>query len=935
MSTTKETIIHKTKPQEVLTELSKTIGKPYNDFKFLLQALKEVLFENGEEDMAKQIPFVNDIDYESTTSFSHQHIQLFSIIFQLFNITEINYAVQRRRTKENEDLASINGLWACHLKQLKDMGATAKQIAATLPNIRIEPVLTAHPTEAKRATVLEHHRELYVLFVQRENTTFSNIEQQGIRENIKSTLYKLWKTGEIFIEKPDVASELRNVLHYFTNVFPEIVPLLDRRLVHAWEETGFDKTTLYNKNAFPRLRFGDWVGGDRDGHPFVTSDVTKYALEQLRLHALIVLRRKLLKLVRSLSFKLSIHESPAMLQERILTLAEEMGTAGSTALQRNKGEAFRQFLGLMIARLPLYTARGHATAIRDFPEAYATPKDLHDDLDILKQSLLEYGAKTVALQDVHDMMRLVSIFGFHLASLDIRQNSTFHDAAVSQLLDSAGLSGKKFLTSDEGWRVNFINGELASLRPFSHPKAQLQTEAKAVIEAHQTVERYISKYGVQGIGSFIVSMTRSLSDLLAVYLLARESGLLIETETGIVCRVPVVPLFETIEDLEAAPDILDRFLSHPFTKRTLTHIQVVRGDAYPVQQVMIGYSDSNKDGGILASQWGLHKAQSALSAVGEKHGITIRFFHGKGGSISRGAGPVNQFIAALPHSSLKGDIRLTEQGETIEQKYAHKINAAFNLELLMAGTLAKTIENDLNERKPHPMADTLDWMAQTSRKTYAKLLNEEGFMSFYRQATPIDAIESSKIGSRPARRTGAHTLKDLRAIPWVFSWSQCRYNITAWFGVGTTLEVMARQKPDEYKALQKALYTDPLINNLFTNVDTNLFVTDENIMRRYAGLVGDVQIRDKFLDIFLKELGLVRKHLDGLFDEAYKEKKRKLQHAVELRSMLVLPIHRKQTALLKEWRVAKNEGMEEEAEGILLSLLLTINAISSAMGYTG
>ncbi|NJO03667.1 MAG: phosphoenolpyruvate carboxylase [Bacteroidia bacterium] len=716
MTLVKENPSQKINLKEMVAQLPDEISKPYQDFEFLLQALKEVLHENGEEDIARQIPFVNDTDYDAETSLSHQHIQLFSILFQLLSITEINAEVQRRRSQENQAIVAVSGLWAWHFQNLKKLGANAEKIAEVLPNTRVEPVLTAHPTEAKRATVLEHHREIYVLVVQRENTMFSKLEQQDIREKIKNTLYKLWKTGEIFLEKPDVASELRNVLHYFTNVFPEIVPILDNRLVQAWESAGFEKDLLYNKQAFPRLRFGDWVGGDRDGHPFVTSEVTEYTLRQLRLHALVVLRRKLVNLIRSLSFKLSIHESPSFFQERLLEIADQMGEAGSAALHRNKGEAFRQFIGLMLARLPIDTARGHATALNDFPAAYTSAKELLSDLDILHQALLAYGAQSVVRQDVHDMKRLVSTFGFHLASLDIRQNSAFHDLAVSQLMDLAGYNGQDFLKNGEEWRVAFINQELQSLRPFTYPKAQMPPEAKAVTEAHQTVEQYISQYGIQGIGSFIVSMTRSLSDLLAVYLLAREAGLLIKTELGMVCQVAVVPLFETIEDLEAAPEILDRFLSHPFTKRTLAHIQSVRGDAYLVQQVMVGYSDSNKDGGILASQWGLHKAQSRLSAVGEKHGVTIRFFHGKGGSISRGAGPVHQFIAALPHSSLKGDIRLTEQGETIEQKYANKINAAFNLELLLAGTLAKTVENALTQEATHPLTDTLDWMAQTSRE---------------------------------------------------------------------------------------------------------------------------------------------------------------------------------------------------------------------------
>ena len=908
--------------------------KAAQDFEFLLGALKDVLVENGEEQMALQVPFVNAVEIDPAR-ISHEHIQLYSIVFQLFSISEINSEVQLRRKVENEDLTSIPGLWGAHLKRLQKLNLSETLLLDTLSKVRVEPVLTAHPTEAKRATVLEHHRNLYLLMVKRENSMFSTFEQQEIFQELKATLYKLWKTGEIFIEKPDVSSELRNVLHYFTNVFPEVLSIADNRLLHAWGQLGLDKDKILEKNAFPRIRFGDWVGGDRDGHPFVTEKVTENTLQQLRLHAFIALRRKMAQLVKELSFKRSMNDAPSILKQRIAIMLESMGDIGHSILDRNQGEVFRQFIGLMLAKLPIEVARGHATKLHESAYSYMHPSQLLEDLHILKESLIEVGAKTIAFKDVRDVERTVSTFGFHLACLDIRQNSAFHDKAIAQIMESAGLQGGDFLNKGETWRVEFINNELRSLRPLAHPKAELPSEATAVTSAHKTVEAYISKYGIQGIGAFIVSMTRDLSDLLAVYLLARESGLLINKSDGITCRVPVVPLFETIEDLEAAPKILDAFLRHPITKRTLRHIQKVRGDENLVQQVMVGYSDSNKDGGILASQWGLYKAQSALSAVGEKHGIIIRFFHGKGGSISRGGGPTQEFIAALPHSSLNGDIRLTEQGETIEQKYAHKVNAAYNLELLLAGTFAKTLEDGASDHKNHPLSSTLDWMANYSRNVYEKLLNEKGFMSFFRQATPIDAIENSKIGSRPARRTGAHTLKDLRAIPWVFSWSQCRYNITSWYGVGTTLETMSTERPEEYNNVKKALSHDPFLQYVLSNVKTNVLLTDEGIMREYAELVNEEAIRGKFFTLFTNELRLVKKHLDALLSGMEQSRPASNPEAIALRSSLALPLHRKQILLLKQWREEKNNNQQKEAENTLLSLLLTINAISTAVGYTG
>ena len=323
------------------------------------------------------------------------------------------------------------------------------------------------------------------------------------------------------------------------------------------------------------------------------------------------------------------------------------------------------------------------------------------------------------------------------------------------------------------------------------------------------------------------------------------------TPTGLISKIPVVPLFETIGDLEVAPKILQGFLDHPFTKRTLSALK--EDESEPVQQVMVGYSDSNKDGGIMASQWNLYKAQYNLSQVGVDNGVRIRYFHGKGGSISRGSGPTHYFIDALPHSALKGDVRLTEQGETIAQKYANKVNAAYNLELLAANALSKTILDRHSPRVFHAQAEILEQLSANSQKTYEKMINESGFMDFFRQATPIDAIETSKIGSRPAKRTGANSLSDLRAIPWVFSWSQCRFHMTSWYGIGTALDQLKSESPADYDLFKLKMKDDPFIRYVFTNIDTSIAATDEKIMLKYADLVENKGIREKFTQLFLSE----------------------------------------------------------------------------------
>ena len=898
-------------------------------FHQLLGAFRQALEENGESDIAIQIPFVGEVKEYRGETFHNRHIQLFSIVAHLLNMVEVKVAVEQRRSQEEPDMTAVEGLFARTLKLLLDEGFSVEELLKKLPAMRVEPVLTAHPTEAKRATVLEHHREVFLEFRNLLESSGSVSDRKATEAKLRRDLYKLWHTGEIFIEKPDVPSERRNVLHYFSEVFPEVIPVLDRRLRYALEANGLDPDQLTEKNAFPRYRFGNWVGGDRDGHPFVTGEVTRETLMLFRLYAFVVIRRRLLYLVRTLSFKLDLEEAPEVLRKRVKELTAEFG---EDLLERNRGEAFRQLVGLMLAKLPLNTERGHSTTLRENPHDYCFREELIDDLKILQRSLLAYGARSVAYEEVQDVIRLLETFGFHLAEVDVRQNSVFHEKAIAQLLRAADMDGSKFLGSDFATRKEFMRKELKILRPFAGRNQNLKTEAHAVTEVYQVLENYIARFGSRGIGSLIVSMTRDVSDLLAVYILAREAGLLVKEEEGIVCQLPVVPLFETIDDLIAAPAILEEFFSDTITKNTIAYQQRLRGDAYPVQQVMIGYSDSNKDGGILASQWGLYRAQQELAAVGEKHGITIRFFHGKGGSISRGGGPTKEFIRALPPNTLRGDIRLTEQGESIEQKYANRVNAVYNLELLMAGTLGKSMLSSRTSSSAHPMSDTIDWMATQSRQAYRELIETGGFMDFYRQATPIDAIESGSIGSRPSRRTGAKTLSDLRAIPWVFSWSQCRYNMTSWYGMGSTLEMLKKEKSQDYEAVKLATREGGFMAYLMGLVRTGVSFSDDAFMREYAGLVGDKKLRERFLDKFLQERSKTLHHLADIFEVERDDRRFTLDPR---RQELLQPLHRKQLDLLRTWREQKQYAYGNKEDELLLSLLLTINAISGVMGYTG
>jgi len=921
------------KYKEALKTVEDKIGKTYEDLRYLLEALKEVLEENNEASMVHSIPWINDSNL-SNEKITPKHVQLYSLVFQLVNTVEINNAVQNRRSKEENDITSVNGLWASNINALLKNGLKTEEIIDVLNEISIEPVLTAHPTEAKRATVLEHHRELYLLLVQRENSMFTSAEQENIRHNIKLTLYRLWKTGEIYLEKPDVESELRNIMHYLINVFPEVIPIVDRRLEQAAEQLGIGRNKIKEKHAYPAITFGDWVGGDRDGHPLVTAEITQNTLLSLRLNAFVVIRRRLMKLVQRLSFSYKLEEASKEFQDRVVTMVKELEERGQEAIDRNDDEAFRQLINLMINKLPVDTERGHATRLAELPGSYIHSEQLIDDLKLLQKELLAYGSWSVAYDDVIVVRRTVETFGFHLAALDIRQNSAFHDKAVSQLLEAANIEDNDFANWSEEKRVSFLLDELKLARPFVHPKAELQNEAKTVMECYRTVEAHVAKYGFNCIGSFIISMTRSFSDLLTVYLFAREAGLTFMSEEGLVSKIHVVPLLETIDDLENGPEIMKTYLDDPLVKRSLAYQQKVKEINIPTQQIMVGYSDSNKDGGIMASQWHLYKAQYNLASLGEEAGVNIKFFHGKGGSISRGSGPTHYFIKALPYGAVSGKIRLTEQGETIAQKYANKVNAAYNLELLAANSFSRTLSDRKATREFHPLSGTIEWLATKSKKNYENLMQSEGFIPFFRQATPIDAIETSKIGSRPAKRTGASTLADLRAIPWVFSWSQSRYHMTSWYGMGTALSELKKEQTDDYEKLKEALKSDSFLRYVFTNIDTSIAATDERIMTNYAGLVDDEHLRSTFLNKFLSELKLVKDHLLDLLGRGIEERRKMHYYSNQLRASLMKHLHDKQVNLLRKWRKEKAEN-NSNADKTQIELMLTINAIASANRNTG
>ena len=913
----------------ISNDLARGLKKVDKDLDFMMSCFVEVLEQLDHKDLAGTLPWMGKRKLRGVQIFSYRGVQAYSIAFQLLNMVEENASAQSKRLREDKHgLASDPGSWGRALRALVDAGLTDKQIAKRLNRMRVEPVLTAHPTEAKRATVLEIHREIYKLLVRRENNMWTAAEQRAIREEIKVALERLWRTGEIYHQKPDVQSELRNINYFLSKVFPDAVVSMDLRLRQAWEEAGLDPARVEHPDSLPQIVLGTWVGGDRDGHPLVTAEVTARALNLFRSTAIAICNERLETLGQRLSLGDHLQSPPPVFIRQVEKHAAAHGEAGEAALKRNVGETWRQYVNLVRLRLP-------NTVGELGPGQHRTPEGVIADLLFLRETLIEVGAGRIARAELDPLLRFLRTFGFHMAVLDIRQNSAFHDKAIGQLLAATGQDDANFAQWDESRRLGFLDSELRSTRPFLREQASIGPEADAVVACHRTLVEHIEQYGSAGLGSLIVSMTRSVSDLLSVYLLAREAGLTAGGSDDAYCLLPVVPLFETIGDLERSTGIMDAFLSHPMTQRTLKARRDAGLTDGLTQQVMIGYSDSNKDGGILASLWNLYRAQQNLAAVGEKHGVRIVFFHGRGGTISRGAGPTHRFIDALPQGSIQGEMRVTEQGESITQKYANHITAVNNLELLTAGVTQNTLLHDVAIRSEAAQAKVMDRLAEFSREAYQDLIRTPRFIEFFRQATPIDVIEASRIGSRPSRRTGAASLEDLRAIPWVFAWSQARFYLSGWYGVGSALARLKEEDPKGFEVIRKNYDDWPPLRYMLKNASTSVLASNRSMMKLYGSLVTDKKLRSLFLNRILAEHNLARKMLDELSGSKLSEGRPRLRKVIALRESAIDLLHEQQVALLKDWRKKVADGDRKEADALLPQMLLSLNAIAAGLQATG
>lgn len=888
------------------------------DRKFIIECYMEMLTRIEEDSVAAQIDqTTNGKTYSGPGIPIEKTIQSLSIYFQLMTLVEENAATQyRRKLEDTVSVASIRGSWAEALEIWKSQGLSEDAMLKAIAATTVSPVLTAHPTEAKRITVIEIHRELYLLLVQRENPSLSQLEQIAIREKIIQLLERWWRTGEIYLEKPDIRDERANAIHYLSKVFPTVIQRSDQQLKNSWMALGFDSKKIQDVDVFPKIHFGSWVGGDRDGHPFVTPSVTQETLLIHRKTALDLIREELMVLAKKLSIS-EINNPPAhRLLEAIDLKSKALGESATKAIKRNPHEPWRQFVNLVLIQLDNTISGKFA----DSGAYYKSSQILEKDLRLLRETLAENGMSMIAEDLLFPVERGLMCFGFHLAKLDIRQNSAFHDKAISQILAGTGHSDADFANWSEKKRVDFLNAILENPALLVDITASYGAEADNVLDCYRVVRQHINQYGSAGIGSFIISMTRNLSDLLAVYFLMKETQLL-HTE------IKVVPLFETIEDLKNGPGILEQFLQHPATQQRGTKLQ-------RHQEVMLGYSDSNKDGGTIASKWNLYKAEQSLTEVGRRNGFEVHFFHGTGGTISRGGGKYHRFLESMPSNTVNGSIKITVQGESVAQLFGNPLTATHNINALASGVARHIVQNlDATPEIDYPTT-AMEFLAERSFQQYRQLIEAPGFINFYGKVTSIDVLEQSKIGSRPARRTGTRTLNDLRAIPWVFSWNLSRISLTGWFGLGQALKALKSEKPVAYQALKRSSNDWSFLKFLLIQTETNLILSNREMMDWYAALDENEEERKSFMQMISEDYQSGLEMIDEIFDAPTANRRMGQYDNLKWRESKLRLLHRLHIQYLKEWRTTPVENLEEKQR--LLTLLLSlVNALSSGLKNTG
>ncbi len=788
----------------------------------------------------------------------------FAAYFRAINLAERVHRIRRRRDYQRTGAGAQPGSLDAVCAQLQRDGVTLADVEALLPSLRIEPVLTAHPTESVRRALLDKEHDIVRRLVADIDRTRTPDEREGDTARIRQALTTAWQTAEASPLRPTVADETAHVGFYLGEVLYRVLPALHREFARAVEGAW---GASVNPGEF--LRFATWVGGDMDGNPNVGAETVRATLASQRKRVLTLYRRDLRTLDKVLTQTLDRAVVSPELRERVITYKALLPDAAPTLGARYDDMPYRQLLHLIDARL--------AATMDDAPGAYVSAGEFIADLDLIDASLRSGRGEHAGVEALWRVRIRARSFGFHLAALDLRQDSAVHEAALAQ------------------------------------PASDV---AKATLDVFAAIREARERYGERALGPYIISMSRNAGDVLAVLELARMAG----CSEGDAVPLDVAPLFETIDDLRAAPEVMRGLFADPVYRRHLES----RGNR---QMVMLGYSDSAKDGGMLSSRWTLQRSQRVLTELARDSGVRIVFFHGRGGTVSRGGGNSARAVIAAPRGSVDGVLRLTEQGEVIHRKYGIRALALRNLEQLTGAVLQASLRPRAADAREEGWLERMGVLADTARAHYRALVHEDpGFVDYFRKATPIDVIERLQFGSRPSRRRDGG-IDQLRAIPWVFAWSQNRSQLTGWYGTGTALERGIAEHGLE--AMVEMSREWPFFAATLGDLEVALATADMDIFERYSRLAGAegeryfARIRDEYTRARAAVQRL--RGSDRLLADEYR-----LRLAIRLRNPYVDPISLLQVDLLRRWR----EGGRED-EAVFTALKETVNGIAAGIQHTG
>lgn len=835
-----------------------------------------------------------------------QLVRAFSAYFYLANVAEQSHRVG--------NLASLDEqrTFAATVQRIVDAQIEPELVETVLDHFELRPVFTAHPTEATRRTLLTKLGRISDLLEERSRS--KDADHPRIDRRVAELIDQIWQTDELRAVRPQPIDEARSATFYLQQIFSDVYPQLAESLAAGLARLGRDETTVR-----PAVRFGTWVGGDRDGNPNVTPQATMDVLEMQHDHGLRLLIGMIEEVAEELSTSEKIVDIGNDLSASLELDKESLPEVWRRFQTLNAGEPYRLKCAFIHQRLINTRARVAEDARHRPGHDYHIPEQMMEELNLMRSSLIEHAGSTIANGVLMRLMRNLVAFGFGMATMDVREHASRHHDVLIQLYERVGVD---YGSLDRPARTEQLTSELSSRRPLSGPSTVLVDRAAVTARTFRMIRRAQDRYGPNVIESYIISMTLGVDDVLAAAVLAKEAGL-VDIHAQI-ARVGFVPLFETIDELRRSGELLDELLSNPAYRQVVA----LRGD---VQEVMLGYSDSNKFGGITTSQWEIYKAQRLLRGSAADHGVRLRLFHGRGGTIGRGGGPTHSAILAQPYGTIDGEIKVTEQGEVISDKYSLPALALRNLELAAASVLEASLLHRVS-RQPKDVLDrwtaTMEAVSSTAFEEYRQLVGTPGLIDYFLSATPVEELANMNIGSRPSRRPeGGTGLDELRAIPWVFGWTQSRQIVPGWFGLGTGLA--AARQAGHGDTLAEMFEKWAFLQTFIGNVEMTVSKTDLGIARQYVAKLVPAELHHIFATIEA-EFEVTKAEIQTLTGNALLEDYPVLRRTLAVRDNYLDPLNALQVSLLARSRDDTRNLPELER-----ALLLTVNGIAAGMRNTG